>query len=102
MQPNRATCVASLKLLGDYWTLRIVDTLRDGELRFCEIQRGADGINPVTLTSKLKKMEKAGLIERKNRTLDKISVSYRLTSVGMKILPIIAEVNKFSVATNIG
>ena len=58
------SCNASIKLLGDYWTLRIIDSLESGELRFCELQRQIDNLNPVTLTARLKKLEDAELIDR--------------------------------------
>lgn len=92
------TCASTLKLLGDYWTLRIIDALQDGELRFCEVQRRVDNLNPVTLTDRLKKLEDAKLLVRKEDTLDKVSVTYTLTSLGKKSLPIIDAINRF--ATN--
>lgn len=41
--------VLLLKLLGDYTTLRIIDFLRSGELRFTELQRALGDTNSVTL-----------------------------------------------------
>src|SRR5579859_4320223 len=93
---NDQTCTASLKLLGDFWTLRIVDVLQTGELRYCEIQRSVDNMNPVTLADRLKKLEHARLVERKEETRDKISVSYCLTDLGREVLPILAAINNFS------
>ncbi len=90
------TCVESLKLLADYWTLRIVDALQVGELRYCQIQHCAGQVNPVTLTSRLKKLEQAGIIERRDHAQDKISVSYQLTSRGQNVLPILEEISRFS------
>lgn len=91
------TCTASLKLLGDYWTLRIIDVLKDGKYRrYCEIQRQADNLNPVTLSNRLKKLENAKLIKRIEDVEDKVSVSYGLTRTGHKALPVIDAVNKFS------
>jgi DNA-binding HxlR family transcriptional regulator len=89
-------CLASIKLLGDYWTLRIIDALQDGELRFCELQRHVDNLNPVTLTSRLKKLEEAKLIDRTKDTEDKVSVSYCLTQIGHQALPVLEAVNTFS------
>lgn len=97
MKRSHNTCVNSLKLLGDYWTLRIVDALRDQELRYCELQRTLDNVNPVTLTTKLKKLEKSGIINRTEESVDKISVSYCLTQTGNDVLPVIDAVNLFSV-----
>lgn len=89
-------CVPSLKLLADYWTLRIIDALQKGEVRYCELQRQVDNVNPVTLTDRLKKLEDARLINRSEETLSKVSVTYSLTHLGREILPIIKAVNRFS------
>lgn len=95
------TCTASLKLLGDYWTLRIIDTLKDGKYRrYCEIQRLADNLNPVTLSNRLKKLESAKIIKRVEDTEDKVSVSYGLTKLGRQALPVIDAVNNFSLRLN--
>ncbi|HUC20614.1 MAG TPA: helix-turn-helix domain-containing protein [Candidatus Polarisedimenticolaceae bacterium] len=93
---NENTPIDSFKLLGDFWTLRIIDALGDGELRYCNIQRRADGINPVTLCSRLKKLEQAGLIQRQDHAQDKISVSYNLTKLGHEALPVLKAINDFS------
>ena len=85
-----------MKLLGDYWTLRVIDTLKNGEARFCEIQRNLDNVNPVTLTTRLKTLEQARLIVRHEETLDKISVSYSLTNLGREVLPVIKALDRFS------
>jgi DNA-binding HxlR family transcriptional regulator len=93
---NDNTCKTSLQLLGDYWTLRIIDSLQKEELRYCEIQRAVDNVNPVTLTNRLKRLEKAKLVAKSKKTQDKISVSYSLTKLGRDALPVIKAVNKFS------
>jgi len=93
------TCVSTLKLLGDYWTLRIIDALQTGEQRFCEVQRKVDNLNPVTLTDRLKKLEEAGLVYRAEDTVDKISVTYCLTSRGEQTLPVLDAINSFAAAS---
>jgi DNA-binding HxlR family transcriptional regulator len=88
------TCLPSLKLLGDYWTLRIIDAISDCELHFCDLQRHVDNLNPVTLTDRLKKLEEAKLIKRDESS--KTKVSYRLTKLGVDILPVLDAINTFS------
>ena len=95
---KNATCVPSLKLLGDFWTLRIVDALSDGPLHYCVLQRAAGDVNPVTLTNKLKKLEEHGLVERNAES--RTDVSYELTKLGREILPVLSAVNKFAEATH--
>ncbi|MDZ7726114.1 MAG: helix-turn-helix domain-containing protein [Candidatus Campbellbacteria bacterium] len=89
-------CVDCLRLLGDFWTLRIIDALKKEQKRYCEIQRATDNLNPVTLTDRLQKLEKARIIERIEDSEGKISVAYRLTDLGKETLPVLKEINKFS------
>lgn len=85
-----------LKLLGDFWTLRVVSALEAGEVRFCELQRLLDNVNPVTLTNRLKKLEEADLVRRTEESVDGCSVTYSLTRRGHQALPIVASINRFS------
>lgn len=94
--PITAEVNSAIKLLGDNWILCIVGNLSKDELRFCEIQRAVQGINPVTLTDRLKKLEKEQIVKRKEETVDKLSVVYELTPKGRAILPIITEIGKFA------
>ncbi len=89
-------CVASLKLLGDYWTLRIIDALEPGPLRFCELQRAIDNLNPATLSGRLKKLEQANLISRRGEATDNCAVVYLLSPLGRESLPVLEALNDFS------
>lgn len=93
---DHGTCNKILKILGDYWTLLIIKSLGESEMRFCELQRAAGDVNPVTLTSRLKKLEECSFLERKEESLDKQSVTYHLTEKGRGVLPIIASIDTFS------
>ncbi len=86
----------AIKLLGDSFVLEIIRHLERGPLRFCELQRAMDNLNPVTLTNRLKRLEKAELVGRRTETIDKISVSYLLTDRGRTVLPVIRALEKFS------
>ena len=89
-------CVVSLKLLADFWTLRIIVVLAKGEKRYCELQRALDNLNPVTLSNRLQKLEDAELVLRREEVGDKIAVSYQLTKRGLDALPIIDALNAFA------
>jgi DNA-binding HxlR family transcriptional regulator len=86
----------ALKLLGDVWILCIINNLVTHELRFNEILRAIPGINPATLSVRLKKLEKEKIVERKEETVNKISVTYALTDKGRGILPILREIQFFA------
>ncbi len=85
-----------LKILGDYWTLQIIQSLADREKRFSELERDLHAINPTTLTGRLKKLESQGILTRKRETLNKLSVVYALTDKGRGILPILAQIKQFA------
>lgn len=98
---HQATCLSSLKLLGDYWTLRIIDELQKSPMRFCELQRALGNLNPVTLTNRLKKLEEAEMLIRNEETIDKVSVSYELSELGQQSLPVLKALDKFSEKANL-
>ena len=89
----------AMKLIGDFWTLRIVDAIRHDEVRFCEIERRIPEINPATLTTRLKKLEDADVIHRRIDAQAKQSVSYGLTSRGVHILPILESIKAFTASS---
>jgi len=82
--------------LGDYVTLRIVDYLRSHEMRFTELQRAIGDVNSVTLTNRLKRLESNGLVERREATVDRLSVAYSLTPLGQGLLPVLKEIQTFT------
>jgi len=86
----------AIKMFGDEYILCIISSLSEGGMRFNEIQRTINGINPTTLVDRLKKLEQEGIVVRKEETLDKLSVVYELTEKGQGILPIINEFVNFA------
>lgn len=94
---NKSTCSATeLKMLGDFWTLEIIQSLQDGEKRFSELERSLPGINPTTLTDRLKKLDAQRVISRQKGVIDNISVLYALTPKGRGILPVLAQIKIFA------
>lgn len=87
----------AIAMIGDAHMLCIIHHLGDKSMRFNELQRAINGLNPATLTDRLKKLESEKIVVRKEETVDKISVVYELTPKGHAILPIINEIGKFAV-----
>ena len=92
---KESICQITMKILGDYWTIRIIDELSQGELRFCDIKRAVEGINAVTLTNRLKRLGQLRMIVRSEETLDKLSVTYALSPLGKKAIPFVEELKRF-------
>lgn len=84
-----------LKILGDFWTLAIIQSLSDGTKRFSRLEK-EQKVNPTTLTNRLKKLEKLKFVERSKDLTDKISVYYSLTEKGRGILPVLKQIKLFS------
>lgn len=85
----------AIHMVGDERILCIIGNLKDGGLRFNELQR-AIGVNPATLCDRLTKLEEDGFIVKKKETVDKLSVVYELTEKGRGILPIVDAFGKFA------
>jgi len=65
MKGGKTTCsvTKTIILLSDEWMMRVMhELLRNGLLRFCELERALPGISTRTLTLKLKKLEEEGLL----------------------------------------
>lgn len=83
----------TLRLVGDFWTLRIVAVLEVDDLRFCGIERALGDSNPATLTARLKKLEQHNVIARRDEDGDTV---YTLTRNGAKLLPVVKQIQELS------
>jgi DNA-binding HxlR family transcriptional regulator len=90
--PQLARCMQILSVVGDLWTLAVVMTLQRSEMRFNELQRAIPRVNAVTLTSRLKKLEEAGIVSRAAGSRGRQSTVYALTPTGERLLPIVDAV----------
>lgn len=90
----RAYIIEGLRFVGDFWTIIIVHQLRAGPRRFNEIQGAVEGLNPVTLTNRLRLVTEQGMVER-SKEPGKKAVVYTLTAKGRDLLPILDEMWKF-------
>lgn len=86
----------AIQVIGDTHILCIISNLGDKPMRFNELQRSINGLNPTTLSDRLKRLEKEKIINRQEETVDKTSVAYELTDKGRGILPIIKEIGIFA------
>lgn len=85
------------RIIGQKWTLQIVHELMDCESRrFCELQEALGGVNPSTLSSRLKMLEEEGLIRRIQISAIPPHVEYSLTKMGAELHDVIGEIRKWS------
>jgi DNA-binding HxlR family transcriptional regulator len=87
-------CNPSYKILGDFWVLRIISTLSDGEKRFCQIERELGNANTATLSKRLAKLHDDGIVTRKE--ISRADVTYCLTERGKLVLPVLKAMDEFS------
>jgi DNA-binding HxlR family transcriptional regulator len=85
------------RIIGQKWTLQIVHELLDHSTRrFCELQEALGGVNPSTLSSRLKMLEEEGLVHRAQVSTIPPHVEYSLTPMGHELRGVIREITKWS------
>lgn len=76
------------EVLGRKWTLEMIYYLRERK-RFCELQEIVGGVNPATLTQRLKVLDQAGIIQRHAISNAPRHVEYDLTEKGKDLLSVL-------------
>lgn len=86
-----ATCpvAQAAKLLGDKWTLLLLRDLAAGSRRFKDLERSVAGISPTMLASRLRELERHGLVNRYVYSEIPPRVEYHLTEKGTEALPVV-------------
>ena len=87
----------TFKIIGKKFTIHILRNMVVlNQHRFNEFIDSIEGINPNTLSTRLKEMEKGGLIEKKIFNETPIRIEYNLTKKGNALRSILEEMAKFS------
>ena len=71
------------EIIGERWTLLILRELMLGSSRFNDIHRGVPRISPTLLTQRLRALEVAGIVERRD------AGGYGVTEAGAELWPMI-------------
>lgn len=72
----------TLDVLGDRWTILVIRDLLRGVNRFSDLEQSLAGISPNLLAARLKRLEKAGMVERAFYSDHPPRAEYRLTHKG--------------------
>jgi DNA-binding HxlR family transcriptional regulator/putative sterol carrier protein len=75
----------ALELLDGRWALLVVRDLLTGPKRFTQLQEGLPGIPTNVLTSRLRELEEAGIVQRRVLTHPGGGVAYELTDYGAEL-----------------
>jgi DNA-binding HxlR family transcriptional regulator len=79
----------ALDAVGDRWALLVVRELLDGPKRYTDLREGLPGISTDLLASRLRDLEREGLVERQILPPPAASKVYRLTDDGAALEPVL-------------
>ena len=83
------TCMA---FIGGAWTPNILWYLSAGPRRFSELKADIPGVSPKMLTTRLRELESAGIVDRTVMPTSPPSVEYALTELGQELVPAIQAI----------
>lgn len=84
------------EIVGDRWTLLVVRELLDGATRFNDIHRGLPGLSRSLLASRLRRLDRLGLVRRVPLTLGGKYVEYHLTPAGAGLSEVIRSLGAWT------
>ena len=88
--PFHCPIARSLDVVGDRWTILILrDLVRFGPRKFQDLERSLSRISPNTLSLRLKRLEEAGIVERRFYEQHPPRAEYVLTEVGNELRPVL-------------
>lgn len=79
-------------LLGGLWTPELLWALSSGPRRFSELRRDCPYISAKVLTSRLRDLERRGVLTRTVMPTSPPTVDYALTALGEDLLPAIRSI----------
>jgi|HubBroStandDraft_6_1064221.scaffolds.fasta_scaffold1492954_1 DNA-binding HxlR family transcriptional regulator len=86
----RCPVARTLDIIGERWTILILrDLLVEGPRRFQDFERSLGGISPNTLSARLKRLEEAGVVERRFYEQHPPRAEYLLTPKGRALGPVL-------------
>src|SRR5438094_441419 len=86
----------AIELIGKRWTGAVVKALIPAPARFNQLLSGIPGISDRVLTERLRELETEGIVERLVDPGPPVRVSYRLTSRGRALEPVLASVSDWA------
>ncbi|CAL9353938.1 hypothetical protein SUDANB121_00534 [Nocardiopsis dassonvillei] len=87
----------SLDLVGERWALLVVRELRLGPRRYRDLQEALPGIAPTVLSQRLKDLEAAGVVHRRELAPPAAARVYGLTEWGAGLEPVFRELARWGV-----
>src|SRR4029079_3348266 len=88
MTPRSCSIASALTVIGEKWSLLVVRELALGVHRFDQIQANT-GAPAHILTTRLRRLEEAGVLERRQYQERPARFGYHLTAAGKELRPIL-------------
>jgi DNA-binding HxlR family transcriptional regulator len=92
--PRPCSIAAALTVLGEKWSLLVVRELSLGVNRFDAIQRNTGAPRDI-LASRLRRLEEAGVVERRPYQERPLRHAYHLTPAGDELRPILLALSQW-------
>ena len=87
----------TFKIIGKKFTVHILRNMTQlSQSRFNEFLDSIEGINPKTLSARLREMEKNGIIDRSVFSGTPVKIEYTITKKGKALKPILEQMAAFS------
>jgi DNA-binding HxlR family transcriptional regulator len=87
----------TFKIIGKKFTVHILRNMTQlSQSRFNEFLDSIEGINPKTLSARLREMEKNGIIDRSVFPGMPVKIEYTITKKGKALKPILEQMAAFS------
>jgi DNA-binding HxlR family transcriptional regulator len=82
-----------MDMIGGKWKPIVLYHLKDGVMRSGELQRSLRGVTNKMFTQTVRELEVSGLVERIVYPTVPPKVEYRLTEMGVSVLPVLEKLN---------
>lgn len=83
-------------MLQEKWVLHILRSLLDGTKGFNELGREIGGANPTTLSQRLDRLERLGIVEKRVCSTMPPRTEYGLTLAGAELEDVISAIDRWS------
>jgi len=88
---------AAVELIGRRWAGAILYALADeGPMRFADVKEAVPGMSDRLLSTRLKELERAGLVNREVHAGARVRVTYGLTSKGDSLKPVMGAMRDWA------
>ncbi len=96
-EPHHDYCpvYASIELLQEKWVLHIVRSLLAGPHGFNELSRAVGGANATTLSQRLERLERLGLVDKTVESVMPPRTRYELTCAGRELEGVIRAIDRW-------